>query len=93
MSRLHSYYDRTARNYSLNWAIAIIAIFTFISSLGLFQFLKYLQRGDDFYLLVGPIDFLIGVFGVYRGVHITHAVVRRMIAESPSARPAPISEN
>lgn len=82
MSRPLSKHDKTARSYSLNWAVAMVAIFTFISSLGLFQFLKYFQRGDEFYLLAGPLDFLVGVFGVYRSVHMTHAVVRRMIAES-----------
>jgi len=82
MSRLQRYYDSHARNCSLNWAIAITLIFSAYSFLGFLQFLKYFQHHDTFYLLVGPFNILLGIAGIFQGVYIIHAVVRRLIAQS-----------
>ena len=82
MKRLEAYYDRLARKYSLNWAIVMIALYAFYSCLGLFVFFKYFQQHDGFYLFVGPLNLVIGIFGVFQGAGIMHAVVRRLMAES-----------
>jgi hypothetical protein len=86
MNRLHTYYDHLARNYSLNWAIAFTVIFSFICSIGFFQFLKYLHQHDPFYLFFAPFEFILGLAGAFQGVQITHAVVRRLVAESRRLR-------
>jgi len=80
MKRLQPYYDKLARKYSLNWAIAFTVVFAFYCCLGLFQFLKYFPHHDSVYLLVGPLDFLLGIIGIFHGAQVTHAVVRRLVA-------------
>ena len=80
MQRPNGRYDKIARTYSLNWAIAMLIFFPVICCMGFSQFLKYFSQNDSFYLLMGPLTLLVGLFGIYRGVQITHAVVRRLIA-------------
>lgn len=85
MSRLHAYYDRHARNYSLNWAIALTVVSAFYCFAGLVLCLKYFQHHDNFYLFVGIFNTLLGILGIFQGAQVTHAVVRRLIAEARHA--------
>jgi hypothetical protein len=85
MTRLQSYYDRTARNHSLNWAIALTIMAGSYCTIGVLQFLKYFQHHDSFYLFAGPIGILLGAVGIFQGVQVTHAVVRRLVAEASTA--------
>jgi len=81
MSRLATYYDKLARNYSLNWAIALSLVFAFYTCIGIFQFLKYFHDHDTFYMFAGPFNTLIGAAGTFNGIQVIHAVVRRLVAE------------
>lgn len=85
MNRLHPYYDRISRNYSLNWAIAITVIFSFICCMSFFQFFKYFQQHQSFYLILSPFNFLLGLAGIFQGAQITHAVMRRLVGQSAPA--------
>ena len=85
MTRLDAWYDKRAQHSSLNWAIALTVTAGCYAFVGFLLFLKYFQRFDSFYLIVGPFDALLGAVGIFHGVHITHAVVRRLIAESHAA--------
>jgi len=82
MSRLNAYYDRHARNYSLNWAIAFTVGSAFYCCAGLVLCLKYFQHRDEFFLFWGSLSVLIGAFGIFQGAQVTHAVVRRLLSES-----------
>jgi hypothetical protein len=82
MNRLQPYYDKLARTYSLNWAIALSLVAACYGFLGLLQSLRYFENHQSFWLIFGPFNFFLGSMGVFQGVNVIHAVVRRLIAES-----------
>ena len=82
MTRLTAYYDKLARTYSLNWSIALTIMAAFYCCMGLLQSLRYIPHRESFWLIVGLFNIFLGAVGIFQGVHVTHAVVRRLIAES-----------
>ena len=93
MNRLHRHYDKLARKASLNQALTITLMFAFYCSTGLFQVLYYFKQRDSFYLVIGPINILLGMVGILSGVQMIHAIVRRLVAESHGALPPSPAEN
>jgi len=84
-------FDHLARRYTLNWAIATVVLWTAYFCIGFAQLAKYFRGHDTFYLFVGSFNMFFGFVGVYLGWQITHAVARRMTAQSRTDLTAPVN--
>ena len=85
MTRFTAYYDKLARTHSLNWALTLTLLYPFFAYMGFFKISNYFTHHDSFDIVVGSIWMLLGVLGIFHGVNVTHAVVRRLIAEAREA--------
>jgi uncharacterized membrane protein HdeD (DUF308 family) len=82
MRRISQYYDRVNKKQSLNSTLSQVVCFSFICCMGIFQIIKYFKNHDSFYVYAGIWDITIGVFGIWSGSQMLHAVVRRLLAEA-----------
>jgi hypothetical protein len=90
MSRVETYYDKIALNFPLNRAIALTVIFPSFAFIGFDQLLTYFRSDRSWLLFLGPLNLIAGIVGVFYGVHMIHAVVRRLVAEAEQRpRPSP----
>jgi hypothetical protein len=82
MERTHRYFDRKCKMQSLNAALTVPVIWSSYFSLGIVMMVKYAGNGDDFGLYLGAANTAVGIFGIFVGTPMVHAVVLRLIAES-----------
>jgi len=86
MERLRIYYDNfAARYFTLNRAILYILFYAFMCFLGVSELKLYVRNDDGFYLYFGGFALLLGIFGIFHGAQVIHAVVRRLVAEARSS--------
>ena len=82
MNRLERKIESGARKYTLGRALSLVVIWTAYGTVGAVQVVKFFSARDLFYLYAGIFNMLIGFFMVWFFLRMTHAVVRRMVAEA-----------
>jgi hypothetical protein len=82
MERISQHFDWIGRKHTLNSAIMWIAVFSFLCCAGVFQIVKFVKDHDPFYLYAGICNMTIGLFSIWTGSQILHAVVRRLVTEA-----------
>jgi hypothetical protein len=82
MDRVRRYHDNIAANFTLKGAILYEVFYCFFCWFGTFIVLDHHQSSDREMLYLGLASLLIGIFGIFHGAQVIHAVVRRLISEN-----------